>query len=73
MPVNAMPIYHIRVQGQLDPSWSDWLGGLEIDAQTDDETVLTGPVADRAALHGILDKLYALNLTILAVVQVKLD
>jgi hypothetical protein len=68
-----MPIYHIRVEGHLDPSWSDWLGGLEIAAQTDNETLLTGPVVDQAALHGILDKLYALNLTILAVVQVKID
>jgi hypothetical protein len=73
MPVNATPIYHIRVEGHLDPGWSDWLGGLEIAAQTDNETLLTGPVVDRAALHGILDKLYALNLTILAAVQVKID
>ena len=73
MPVNATPIYHIRVQGHLDASWSDWLGGLEIAAQADNETLLTGPVVDQAALHGILDQLYALNLTILAAVQVKID
>ena len=73
MPVNDAPIYQIRVQGQLDTSWSDWLGGLTITSQPSGETLVTGPIIDQAALHGILDKLYAMNLTILSVVQVRND
>ncbi len=65
--------YEIRVKGHLDLSWSDWLGGLAIVPQSSDETLLSGPIIDQAALHGLLDKLYAMNLTILSVVQVKND
>ncbi len=65
--------YEIRVKGHLDPSWSDWLGELAITPQPGGETLLAGPIVDQAALHGILDKLYALNLPILSVVQVKHD
>jgi hypothetical protein len=65
--------YEIRVKEHLDLSWSDWLGGLVIMPQPDGETLLTGPIVDQAALHGILDKLYAMNLTILSVVQVRND
>ena len=73
MLVNGAPVYQIRIQGQIDESWSDWLGGLAITRETGGETLLAGPVVDQAALHGILDKLYALNLTILSVVQVRND
>ncbi len=65
--------YEIRVKGHLDPSWSDWLDGLTITPQPDGETLLAGPIIDQAALHGILDKLYAINLTILSLLQVKMD
>ncbi len=64
-------LYEIRVKGHLDPSWSDWLGELTITPQPRGETLLTGSIVDQAALHGILDKLYAMNLTILSVVQVR--
>ncbi len=73
MPVRDTPVYHIRVQGQLDTSWSDWLGGLTITPQTNGETLLAGPIIDQAALHGIMDKLYAMNLSILSVVQVRAE
>jgi hypothetical protein len=63
--------YEIRVKGHLDPSWSEWLGELVITPLADGVTVLTGLIIDQAALHGILDKLYAMNLTILSVVQVR--
>ena len=71
MPVNDAPVYQIRIRGQIDESWSDWLGELAITPQPDGETLLTGPIIDQAALHGILDRLYALNLTLLAVVQAR--
>ena len=70
MPTGDTPIYHIRVQGQIDQSWSDWLGELTITRQPDGTTLLSGSIIDQAALHGILDRLYGLNLTILSVVQV---
>ncbi len=73
MPVNDTPVYRIRIQGQIDESWSDWLGELAITVRPNGETLLSGPIVDQAALHGILDKLYALNLTILSVVQVRHD
>lgn len=70
MPADDAAIYHIRVQGQLDESWSDWLGGLTITPQPDGTTLLSGSIIDQAALHGILDRLYGLNLTILSVMQI---
>ena len=73
MPVNNTAIYQIRIQGQINESWSDWLGGLTITRQPDGETLLAGPIVDQAALHGIMDRLYAMNLSILSVVQVKSD
>ena len=66
-------LYEIRVKGHLDPSWSEWLGELAIIPLADGITLLTGSIVDQAALHGILDKLYAMNLTILSVVQVRDD
>ena len=73
MPENNTAIYQIRIQGQIDESWSDWLGGLMITPQPNGETLLAGPIADQAALHGTMDRLYAMNLSILSVVQVKND
>ncbi len=73
MPASDTPIYHIRIQGQLDESWSEWLGGLAIAPQSDGETLLTGGIVDQAALHGILDRLYAMNLPIISVVQIRDD
>lgn len=71
MPASDGPIYSIRVQGQVDESWSEWLGGLTITSKFDGDTLLTGHIIDQAALHGILDKLNAMNLIILSVVQVR--
>jgi hypothetical protein len=59
-------IYQIRVRGQLDPEWTDWFEGLTI-TQDDGETLLTGPLADDAALHGILKKARDLGMPLLSV------
>ncbi len=69
MPENNTAVYQIRIQGQIDESWSEWLGGLAITPHSNGETLLTGSIVDQAALHGILDKLYAMNLPILSLVQ----
>jgi hypothetical protein len=60
-------IYQIRVRGNLDQKWSDWLGGLAITPQPGDETLLAGLVADQAALHGLLAKIRDLGLPLLSV------
>jgi len=65
--------YQIKVAGQLDPDWSDWFSDLAVTVEhSGDEaiTALTGPVADQAALRGILIKLWDLNLTLISVSQV---
>ena len=65
-------VYRIRVEGNLDRKWSDWFDGLTIAPQAGgDETMLTGPIADQAALHGILDKIRDLGLPLLSVQQME--
>ena len=58
--------YEIRVEGVLDGRWSAWFQGLRIENQ-DDETILSGTLPDQPALHGILDKVRDLGLTIITV------
>lgn len=60
-------IYRLRVGGTLDSRWSDWFAGLAIAGETDSETILEGPVPDQAALRGILERIWDLNLTLIAV------
>ena len=59
--------YEIRVTGILTEHWSDWFEGLAIQAGPTDETVLSGQLADQAALYGVLAKIQALNLTLISV------
>ena len=63
--------YRIRVQGRLDKSWADRLGGMAITADPAAEkapvTILVGHLADQAALSGILNTLYELHLPLLSV------
>jgi hypothetical protein len=65
--------YHIRVKGHLDDHWSDWFGGLTITNQASGEAVLAGPLADQAALHGVLIRVRDLGLPLLAVTTVATD
>jgi len=58
--------YQIRVKGNLDRKWSDWFDGLTITPQANDETMLAGPVANQAALHGLLAKIRDLGLPLLS-------
>ena len=62
--------YRIRIQGRLDPQWSDWFDGFAVEAEPGDRTLLTGRVADQPALHGILAKLRNLTLPLLLVERV---
>ena len=58
--------YRIRLKGHLDRKWSDWFGQMVISTERAD-TILTGSVADQAALHGLLIRIRDLNLTLLSV------
>ena len=58
--------YEIRVEGVLDRQWTAWFEGLEIDSD-DSQTVISGPVADQAALHGLLNRVFDLGLVIVSV------
>lgn len=57
----------IRVKGKIDLHWSEWLEGLEIIHEGEDETLLTGQIVDQATLYGILKKLRDLGLNLLLV------
>jgi hypothetical protein len=60
-------IYQIRIKGQLGPEWDDWFDGLTITQEEDGSTLLTGPVADQSALHGLFKKLRDLGLKLISV------
>ena len=65
-----MPMYYqIRVQGPLDQSGSAWFDNVTILHDPDGGTTLAGPVADQAALYGLIEKARDLGLTLLAVIQ----
>ena len=57
----------IRVKGQIDKHWSNWFEGLTITHTDQGETILTGLIADQAALHGLLAKVRDLGLSLLSV------
>jgi hypothetical protein len=63
--------YEIRIKGHLDNRWADWFEGLTITALDNGETLLTGPVVDQAALHGVLRKVRDLGLPLLSVMHVE--
>jgi hypothetical protein len=62
--------YEIRVEGHIGDSWSSWFEGLTIRHEESGETVLTGPLADEAALHGVLVRIRDLGLPLVAVKRV---
>ena len=64
-------IYQIRIQGHLGPQWADWFGVLTITREENGDTLLTGPVIDQAALHGLLRRVRDLGLPLLSVVRLE--
>ncbi len=66
-----MTAYTIRVKGHLDQSWSAWFDGMTITNKANGDTVISGPVADQAALHSLLVKVHNLNLTLISVLRVE--
>ena len=57
--------YVIVIQGRLRPEWSSWFDGMTVDSTENGDTILTGLVRDQAALHGILNRIRDLNLTLI--------
>jgi hypothetical protein len=63
-------IYQIRIKSHLGPEWADWFEGLTIMLEENGDTLLTGPVVDQAALHGLLKKVRDLGMPLISVNQV---
>ena len=66
-------IYQIRIKGHLGNQWTDWFDGMAITSEEHGETLLTGPVVDDAALHGLLKKVRDLGMPLLSVNRVEPD
>ena len=64
-------VYEIRIKGHLGPRWADRFEGLAISLEANGETLLTGPVVDQAALHGVLRNVRDLGLPLLSVVRLE--
>lgn len=65
--LNQATVYKIRLKGHLDSKWKDWFGGLNITLEDAGNTLLSGPVADQAALYGLLRKARDLGMPLLLV------
>jgi hypothetical protein len=66
-------IYQIRIEGHLGQQWTDWFDGLSITPGEDSTTLLTGPVIDQSALHGLLKKVRDLGAPLVSVNRMKID
>jgi hypothetical protein len=69
-PESKREIYEIRIRDRLDEDWSEWFDTMTLTHTSEGQTILTGPVADQAALHGLLSRISDLNLTLISVTQV---
>ena len=66
-------VYQIRLKGHLGGQWTTWFEGLTLTLEDNGETLLTGPVVDQAALHGLLRKVRDLGMPLLSVNRLKPD
>ncbi len=64
-------VYEIRIRGHLGSQWSEWFDGLTLTLEENGETILTGPVVDQAALHGLLKKVRDLGMPLVSVNRVE--
>ena len=64
-------IYQIRIEGHLDDQWTDWFSGLAIALEENGDTLLSGPIADQAALFGLLKKVRDLGMPLVSVKRIE--
>ncbi len=69
-PCQAM-IYQIRIKGHLGQKWTEWFEGLVITLEDNGDTLITGPVSDQAALHGLLKRVRDLGMPLLSVLCIE--
>jgi hypothetical protein len=67
---DAAMVYQIRIKGHLGPQWTDWFGSVTLTLEANGETVLTCPVVDQAALHGLFRKVRDAGLPLLSVMRI---
>ena len=72
-PTSNARVYEIRLKGHLEARWVKWFDGLTITPEKNGTTLMSGPVADQAALHGLLKKVRDLGLPLLSVNSVEPD
>ena len=70
---NRPTIYQVKIKGRLDESWAEWFEPMTVTHTEDGDTILTGRLADQAALQGVLIKLGNLNLELISVNQADKD
>jgi hypothetical protein len=70
---NGAGWYEIRLKGHLDSRWAAWFDGLSLTHDSDGTTVISGPVLDQAALHGLLQRVRDVGIPLVSVAQIDPD
>lgn len=66
-------VYQMRLKGHLGVEWSEWFEEMTITLETNGDTLLTGPIVDQAALHGLLKKVRDLGIPLLSFNRINPD
>jgi hypothetical protein len=70
---DELTVYQVRIKGHLGSGWADWFGGVMVSPEDNGETLLTSPMLDQAALHGLLKKVRDLGMPLISVNRVPRD